>query len=82
VKVFIGSACVLGPTLVIPLRTLWDGYQAWCAEQGFEAASGILRETLDNAAWAEVIERPLARGRLKTIVQGVGMRPRAQLMPP
>lgn len=75
VRAFVGARCSLGSTLVVPMRTLWDCYRDWCAEQGVEASSADLRRTLDDAPWAEVVERPQARGRLKTVVRGVGVRP-------
>lgn len=81
-RVFLGQACVLGPSLVVPLRTLWECYQTWCADRSVPADSGHLRALLDEAPWAEVVERPLARGRLKTIVRGVGVRPTALLPAP
>lgn len=77
VRVFIGKRCILGPTLVVPMRTLFDEYSAWCKLQGISPDSAAFRAVLDEAAWATVVERPEARGRLKAIVQGVGVRPTA-----
>lgn len=75
-RVFIGARCSLGPTLVMPLWLLWKEYEAAGAEEGFEARAIDLRRLLDAAPWAEVRERPHARGRLKAIVSGVGLKAR------
>lgn len=74
-RVFVGRRCVLGHTLVCPLWTVWQEYQAFGERNGFEAEAGHLRRLLDAAPWAEVVERPKARGRLKTIVRGMGLKP-------
>lgn len=76
-RVFIGQRCVLGRSLVVPLWTVWKEYEAFGLRNGFVAEAGHLRALLDDAEWAEVVERPQARGRLKTIVRGVGLRPTA-----
>lgn len=80
-RVFVGQRCALGPTLVVPLWTVWKEYQAFGQRNGFEAEACHLRRLLDEAPWAEVRERPEARGRLKTIVMGVGLRPTAPTDP-
>lgn len=72
-RVFVGQRCRLGPTLVVPLWLLWKEYEAFGARNGFEARACDLRRLMDEAPWAEVVERPHARGRLKTVVRGVGM---------
>lgn len=74
-RAFVGQRCVLGPTLVVPMRTLFDEYASWCLTMRIEPSSAAFRAVLDDAAWATVIERPEARGRFKAIVQGVGILP-------
>lgn len=74
-RVFVGRHCVLGPTLVIPLWTVWQSYQGFASRNGFDPEASHLRSLLDEAPWAEVVERPQARGRLKTIVKGLGLKP-------
>lgn len=76
-RVFVGRRCALGPTLVVPLWLVWKEYEAFAARNGFQGRAKDLRQLLDAAPWAEVVERPQARGRLKTIVKGVGLRPAA-----
>lgn len=73
-RVFLGTRCVLGTTLVMPLWLLWKEYEAWGQASGFTPTARELRKLLDEAPWAEVEERPNARGRFKSIVKGVGMR--------
>jgi hypothetical protein len=74
-RVFVGHRCALGETLVVPIWTVWKEYQAFGARNGFQARAKDLRRLFDEAPWATVVERPQARGRLKTIVVGVGLRP-------
>lgn len=81
-RVFIGQRCKLGDTLVVPLWTLWKEFQAFGVRNGFQANPRLLRRLLDEAPWAEVVERPRARGRLKTIVNGVGLLPQAPIRDP
>lgn len=76
-RTFVGRRCALGPTLVVPLWTVWKEYEAFMARNGREARAIDLRRLLDEAPWAEVVERPMARGKLKTIVRGLGLRPTA-----
>lgn len=76
-RTFVGQRCVLGPSLVVPLWTLWQEYQAFGARNGFEAEAADLRRLLDEAPWARVVERPKARGRLKTVVHELGLKPTA-----
>lgn len=76
-RVFVGQRCALGSSLVVPLWLLWKEYQEFGCQKGFEAEAIHLRRLLDEVPWAEVVERPHARGRLKTIVRGVGMLPTA-----
>ncbi len=73
-RVFIGQCCALGPTLVMPTWVLWTEFKAFGQRNGFPACSASLRGLLDEAPWAEVVERPEARGRFKSIVRGVGMK--------
>ena len=72
-RVFVGRRCVLGASLVMPTWLLWKEFEAFGRENGFAACSAALRGLLDEAPWAEVVERPEARGRFKSIVRGVGM---------
>lgn len=81
-RVFLGKHAVLGPTLVIPLWTVWQAYQGFAERNDFKPVAADLRSLLDEAPWAEVVERPLARGKLKTIVRGLGLRPTALLPAP
>lgn len=74
-RIFVGERCALGETLVVPLWTVWKEYQAFADRMGFTAEAVHLRRLLDEAPWAEVVERPQARGRLKTIVRGLGLLP-------
>lgn len=74
VRAFVGSRCALGPTLVVPLRVLWHEYRDWCVRTGHEARPQDLRAELERAPWARVQER--AFGLLRTVVHGVGVRPR------
>ena len=74
-RVFVGRRCALGPSLVVPLWTVWKEYEAFLTRNGLEARAIDLRRLLDEAPWAKVVERPHARGRLKTIVKGVGLLP-------
>jgi hypothetical protein len=76
-RVFVGQRCVLGETLVVPLWTVWKEYEAFGSRNGFVARARDLRLLFDEAPWATVLERPQARGRLKTVVCGVGLRPTA-----
>jgi hypothetical protein len=76
-RIFFGNCCTLGPTLVVPMRTLFDEYSAWCKRNDIKPDSSAFRAVLDEAHWATIVERPEARGRLKAIVQGVGVRPTA-----
>jgi hypothetical protein len=76
-RVFVGQRCVLGSTLVVPTMVLWREFQTWAAANGFEPCAAALRQLLDTSPWAEVVERPEARGRFKSIVRGVGMKPTA-----
>lgn len=77
-KAFLSQRCVLGPTLVVPMRTLFSEYQGWCLTMKIDASSKAFRSVLDNASWAEVVERPEARGRFKAIVKGIGIMPAPQ----
>jgi hypothetical protein len=74
-RVYVGRRCVLGSTLVVPLWTVWIDFQGFAKRNGFQADARALRSVFDKASWAEVIERPQARGKLKTIVKGVGIKP-------
>jgi hypothetical protein len=74
-RCFIGQRCALGSSLVIPTMLLWHEFQRWAKENGEHACSAALRRLLDEAPWAEVVDRPEARGRFKSIVRGVGVRP-------
>jgi hypothetical protein len=74
-RCFIGQRCVLGSSLVVPTKWLWREFQRYGRENGFVACSAALRSLLDDAPWAEVAEHPEARGRLKSITRGVGLRP-------
>lgn len=75
-RVFVGQRCVLGATLVVPLWTVWKEYQAFGVRNGFEAEAVHLRRLMEEASWAEVVDRPNARGLLKALVKGVGLRRR------
>lgn len=78
-RLFVGRRCVLGATLVVPLGVLWREYRAWASSIGAEGAvqAADLRTALEVAPWANVVSRPHARGRFKTLVEGVGLRPTA-----
>jgi hypothetical protein len=77
-RTFIGSRCVLGRTLVVPFEVLFLEYRAWIrAANGWVAGRRELREVLDGAPWAKVVDRPKARGHLKAVVMGVGVAPMA-----
>jgi hypothetical protein len=74
-RCFIGQRCVLGSSLVVPTMILWRQFKEYGEANGFEACARSLRSLLDEVPWAEVVERPEARGRFKSIVRGVGIRP-------
>lgn len=77
-RCFVGQRCVLGSTLVVPFEVLFASYQGWCRTEleAWVPSRRELRDLLDKAPWAEVVDRPHARGALKTIVRGVGCRAR------
>ena len=76
-RCFVGQRCVLGPTLVVPFEVLFASYQDWCRTEleAWVPSRRELRDLLDAAPWAEAVDRPRARGALKTIVRGVGCAP-------
>lgn len=74
-KVFIGEKCVLGRTLVVPLRVLYKEYEAWCKEKGIRANVYDLKNTLADVPWAKVVG-PRGKGLIRTVVEGVGIAPR------
>lgn len=76
-RCFIGQQCVLGSSLVVPGMVLWRAFLSYGQANGFKADPAALRSLLDRAPWAEVVERPQARGKLKSIVRGVGLKPTA-----
>lgn len=76
-RAFVSARCSVGSTLVVPLWTVWKEYEAFAERSGVEARAIDLRRLLDEAPWAQVVERPQARGRLKTIVRGMGLLPTA-----
>ena len=76
-RCFVGQRCVLGSSLVVPGMILWHEFQKYGGDNGFRACAAALRQLLDQSPWAEVVERPEARGRFKSIVRGVGLKPTA-----
>lgn len=76
-RVFVGERCTLGPTLVMPLRLLWREYRPWAVHRGWTPTAQELRSLLESVPWAEVQERG-GRGRFRTVVLGVGLRPDGQ----
>lgn len=75
VREFVGQRCVLGSTLVCPIRLLFYAYRDWCQEHGHEdPRPEELVSVLEKATWAHVSE-PRGRGRLRVVVKGVGVRP-------
>ncbi len=72
-RVFIGERCVLGSTLVMPLRFLWRAYKPWCLQRDWTPTVNELRSLLEASPWAAVEERG-GRGRFRTVVLGVGLR--------
>lgn len=74
VRAFVGARCCLGSTLVVPLRVLWHEYRDYCATRGEVANAQDLRSALEAAPWARVEQR--AFGLLRTVVHGVGVKPR------
>lgn len=69
---FIHDRVVLGPTLVVPVRTLWRAYLAYCEEWGFDpdGAEHFVRcVSLEEG----VTVRNGGRGRLRRCFEGVGL---------
>lgn len=66
---FLGLRCAFGRSLVIPMRVLWREYRRWSP-----SASAVgLRVALELQPTVAVVENPSARGRLKTLVLGIGV---------
>jgi hypothetical protein len=75
VRLWVGVRCALGPTLVVPLRLLWRDYSLWCQAEGHRPApAAAFKTALADCPWATVVDRPNARGRFRSLVQGVGLR--------
>lgn len=78
-KLFIGQRCVLGASLVMPLRLLWREYLHWCTTyHDYNPHAGTFRRVLEEAPWACVEERS-GRGTFKTVVMGVGLKPNGSM---
>lgn len=74
-RTFIGQRCVIGASLVVPAWPLWIAYEQYCRENGLlDGNPKELRALIDSSPWGEWIELPNARGKLKAIVKGVGLR--------
>lgn len=73
VRRFIGQRCVLDPQLVCPLRLVWRAYQDWARPLSIRPSAVALRALLDASPWARVEERA-GRGRIRTVVHGLGLR--------
>lgn len=71
---FVGQRCLLDPQLVVPMRLLWRGFQDWSRPHGLRPSAVALRLLLDASPWARV-EELRGRGRIRTVVHGLGLRP-------
>lgn len=73
-KAWIRDRCVLGETLVCPLRVLWNDYRAYCALHGFDQAD-VTRfvRFLGSDERVRLVDR--GRGRLHRAAEGIGLRP-------
>lgn len=70
---YIGQRCVLDPQLIVPMRLLWQGYQAWARPIGVKPSAVALRAILDASPWARVEELG-GRGRIRVMVHGLGFK--------
>lgn len=71
-KAFIRDRAVLGSTLVVPVRVVWNEYLAYCRQWGFKAeAAGdfVMRVELEEG----VTIRIGGHGRLRRCFDGIGL---------
>lgn len=69
---FVGQRCLLDPQLVVPMRLLWIEFRKWSKLRGHHPSAIALRLLFEASPWARVEERE-GRGRIRTVVHGVGI---------